>query len=494
MLNKNIKNSDRNSKINPNGIRWRVINIFFFLVTLIFILFYISLRSYWPDLNGSLKVETGLAWNWTGVLFLSVFVILVYSSLLLYKLLILRQHPFWVNKLLTLVFTIIFSFWLINLYLSDSSELKLPLKILDFYSPIIYSVLIIGLALVFPRFIELIKTLFKNVNSKISKISAVFLLLLYITLWFVPLIFTPTTVQDSLPSKPIIIAHRGLTSLAPENTLVAGELASEMGADGWEVDVRMSADGKLIMMHDKNFIRTTNIADVFPDRKNDDVSTFTLAEIRQLDVGSWFIDDDPYQIFGFGKLDPSDYDKYRGLKTPTLKEVIKLTEELDLILDLDLKAPPSDHPLLDSYDRLLFSELSSSNLKSDRVLLRSNNEKAINLTRLIRDVEEEAIQKNIVLDVKAYLTNKQYNDLHNDNMVIMAVVVNSPERFSQLWCLGIEYVMTDTPHLFASMSKPGFYFTWNQYLTYWGVVCLIGISISVISLKILKKHSKIIAK
>ncbi len=41
---------------NPNGIRWRVINIFFFLVTLIFILFYISLRSYWPDLNGSLKI------------------------------------------------------------------------------------------------------------------------------------------------------------------------------------------------------------------------------------------------------------------------------------------------------------------------------------------------------------------------------------------------------------------------------------------------------
>ena len=76
----------------------------------------------------------------------------------------------------------------------------------------------------------------------------------------------------------------------------------------------------------------------------------------------------------------------------------------------------------------------------------------------------------------------------------MAGVVNSPERFSQLWCLGMEYVLTDTPHLFTSMSEPGLYFTWNQYLTYWGIVCLIGISISVISLKILKKRSNIIAK
>lgn len=491
MLNKNNRNSDRNSKINPNGIKWRVINILFFLVTLIFILFFISLRSYWPDLNGSLKVETGLAWNWAGVLFLAVFVILVYSSLLLYKLLILKQHQLWVNKLLALIFTIIFSFWLIDLYLSGQSELVLSLKMLDFYSPIIYGVLIIGLALFFPRFIKLFITLLKKSNSKTYKVLAISLLLLYIALWFVPLIFTPTTVQDFLPSKPIILAHRGVTSLAPENTIVAGELASEMGADGWEVDIRMSADGKLFLLHDRNFIRTTNIADIFPNRKKDDASTFTLAEIRQLDAGSWFIDDDPYQIFGFGKLDPLDHDKYRGLKIPTLEEVINLTEKLDLILDLDLKTSSSNNPL---FDNLLFSKLLSSSLNPERILLRNNNKKAINMTRLIRSIGEEAIQQKIILDITAYLSNEQYDNLHNENIVIMAGVVNSPERFSQLWCLGLEYVLTDTPHLFTVMSKPEFYFTRNQYLTYWGIIILIGLSISVISLKILKKRSKIIAK
>lgn len=491
MINKNNNAPNKNfskSKMNPNGIAWRVINMLFFVVTLIFILFFISLRSYWPDLNGSLKVDTCLAWNWTGILFLSVLAIFVYSSVLLYRIFILKRSQCWLNKVFTLLFTLIFSFWLITLYISDQSELILFSTTIDFYSPIIYTFFIIGLALLLPRFIKLFRYLWKKTNAKISRIIALTLLLLYIIVWFVPLIFIPTTVQYFLPPKPIILAHRGLTSLAPENTLVAGELASEMGADGWEVDIRMSADGKLFLMHDKNFIRTTNIADVFPDRKDDDVSTFTLAEIRQLDAGSWFINDDPYQIFGFGKLDPLDYDQYRGLKIPTLEEVINLTKELDLILDLDLKSPPSDHPLVDNYDSSLFSQLLSSGLNPERVLLRSNNEKAINMTRLIRHIDEEAIQQNIVLDITAYLSNEQYNDLHNDNMVIMAGVVNSPERFSQLWCLGMEYVLTDTPHLFTVMSEPVLYFTCNQYLSYWGIICLIGVIVSLISLKYFKKR------
>ena len=481
-----ITNSS-NSGRNPNGIIWSAIIFSFFIVMLLFLLYYLSLRSYWPDLNGSLKVETGLAWNWTGILFLSVFVILVYSSLLLYKLLRVRKKLFWLNKLLALIFTIIFSYWLISLYLSDQYELVLPLKVLDFYSPIIYIVLIIGLALFFPRFIKFLKSLLKNSDSKIYKAFAISLLLVYITLWFTPLIFIPTTVQDFLPSKPIILAHRGETSLAPENTIIAGELASEMGADGWEVDIRMSADDVLFLMHDKNFIRTTNIADIFPNRKKDNVSTFTMAEIRQLDAGSWFIDDDPYQIFGFGKLDPLDYDKYRGLKIPTLEEVINLTEKLDLMLDLDLKNSSSDNPLFDS---VLFSQLLSSSLNPERILLRNNNKNAVNMTRLIRSVEEDARQQNKVLDITAYLSNEQYNNLHNDGVVIMGGVVNSPERFSQLWCLGLEYVLTDTPHLFRDMDKPGFYFTRNQYLTYWVIITLIGLSIILISLKLPKKEQR----
>ncbi len=478
-----------NPGTNPNKLGWRIINILFSIVISVFILFYVSIRSYWPDLNGMLKVETGLSWNWAGILFISVLVILVYSSILTYRLFFLKRNQFWLNKILTLLFTTIFSFWLIILSLSDQLELILFITTIDFYSPVLYSFLIIALGLLLPRFIKLFKSYRKNTYSQKPRIVTLSMLLLYVATWFTPLIFVPTTVQDIIPPKPIILAHRGLTSLAPENTLVAGKLAAKTGADGWEVDIRMSADGKLFLMHDGNFIRTTNIANIFPTRKNDDISTFTLAEIRQLDAGSWFIDDDPYQIFGFGKLNPLDYNKYRGLKIPTLEEVINLTKERDLILDLDLKSVSSNHPYFNNYDSILFAQLLSSGLVPKRILLRNNNEKAINMTRLIRHIGEGAIQESIVLDITAYLTNEQYINLHNDNIIIMAGVVNSPERFSQLWCLDMEYVLTDTPHLFTEMPKPNFHFTWNQYLMSWITICLISLSIGIFFIKTLKNNS-----
>ena len=79
---------------------------------------------------------------------------------------------------------------------------------------------------------------------------------------------------------PLIIAHRGDGSTAPENTLPAFQRAWEVGADGVELDVRVTRDGQLVVFHDRNLERTSNGCGP--------VSNFTLAEIRSLDVGSWF--------------------------------------------------------------------------------------------------------------------------------------------------------------------------------------------------------------
>src|SRR5256885_16112584 len=76
-----------------------------------------------------------------------------------------------------------------------------------------------------------------------------------------------------------IIAHRGASHDAPENTLAAVQLAWQQNADAVEVDVRMSKDGQLVVIHDDNTRRTGKAA-----RK---VSDQTLAELRWLDVGGW---------------------------------------------------------------------------------------------------------------------------------------------------------------------------------------------------------------
>ncbi|MDH4142622.1 MAG: glycerophosphodiester phosphodiesterase family protein [Chloroflexota bacterium] len=137
-----------------------------------------------------------------------------------------------------------------------------------------------------------------------------------------------------------IIAHRGARSLAPENTLVAARRAHAVGADLWETDVAVTADDRLILMHDDAMTRTTDVADRFPDRVPAPFSTYTLAEIRSLDAGSWFERDDPFGQIAAGAIERRDLSAYIGEQVPTLREAFELTLELDWFLNLELKAQP----------------------------------------------------------------------------------------------------------------------------------------------------------
>ena len=91
------------------------------------------------------------------------------------------------------------------------------------------------------------------------------------------------------------VAHRGASAYAPEHTLAAYRLALEQGADYVEQDLQITKDGVLVCLHDLTLERTTDVKEVFPERGRRErgrttwpVSDFTLAEIRQLDAGSWF--------------------------------------------------------------------------------------------------------------------------------------------------------------------------------------------------------------
>lgn len=103
----------------------------------------------------------------------------------------------------------------------------------------------------------------------------------------------------------VTIGHRGSAGLAPENTLAGIDLAREHGPDFIEIDVQLSADGVPVMMHDATVARTTNAAEVFPDRAGEPVTGFTYDELRRLDVGSWY------------------GDEFAGERIPTLREVLE---------------------------------------------------------------------------------------------------------------------------------------------------------------------------
>ncbi|MFP3924875.1 glycerophosphodiester phosphodiesterase [Pseudomonas sp. W5-36] len=115
---------------------------------------------------------------------------------------------------------------------------------------------------------------------------------------------------------PAVIAHRGASFNAPEETIPSYTLARELGADYLEMDIQRTRDGVLIALHDNTLERTTNIAEVYPQRAKDPLNTFTLEEIKRLDAGSWFNKAYPDRARA----------TYAGLKILTLDEVIDIAE------------------------------------------------------------------------------------------------------------------------------------------------------------------------
>jgi glycerophosphoryl diester phosphodiesterase len=123
------------------------------------------------------------------------------------------------------------------------------------------------------------------------------------------------SIQKGMPF-PAIMAHRGASGLAPEETRPAYLLARELGADYLEADIQRTRDGVLIALHDDDLSRTTNVAEVFPDRAKDPVETFSYAELMKLDAGSWFNEARPQWAR------PS----FQGVKVLTLEELVDIAE------------------------------------------------------------------------------------------------------------------------------------------------------------------------
>jgi glycerophosphoryl diester phosphodiesterase len=118
-----------------------------------------------------------------------------------------------------------------------------------------------------------------------------------------------------------VIAHRGASAYAPENTLASIDKAARLGFTWVENDVQRTKDGRLVVIHDDSLARTTNVEDVFPGRAPWKVKDFTAAEIARLDAGSWY--------------SPA----YAGTRVPTLQQYMNRVEHNHERLLLEIKNP-----------------------------------------------------------------------------------------------------------------------------------------------------------
>lgn len=141
-------------------------------------------------------------------------------------------------------------------------------------------------------------------------------------------------------ARVLVIAHRGARSVAPENTLAAARRAAELGADGWELDVQLTKDGELVLMHDDVLTRTTNAREAFPERAPWRVADFTREEIQTLDAGSWFGHEDPFGTIRSGEVRAEEAQAFGGERVPTLRDALLASSELDLFVNIELKGTP----------------------------------------------------------------------------------------------------------------------------------------------------------
>jgi len=157
---------------------------------------------------------------------------------------------------------------------------------------------------------------------------------------------------DQFP-RPFVLAHRGDMAHAPENTLPSFQMAVQKGADGVELDAKLTTDGHVIVIHDPTIDRTTD--------GSGRVASSTLESIRKLDAGSWFSD------------------AFRGAQVPLLEEVFETVGQKKLInIELTNYSTPGDGlvqkvcELIRRHqvqDQILFSSFFAANLrKASRIL------------------------------------------------------------------------------------------------------------------------------
>ncbi len=232
---------------------------------------------------------------------------------------------------------------------------------------------------------------------------------------------------------PKILAHRGLSHLAPENTMVAFKKAMDLGFNWLEFDVMLSKDNHPIIFHDETLNRTTNAKGLLSHK--------TLHQLQALDAGGWFSK------------------AYQGEAIPSLETVLSFMKKNHLNAVVEIK-PTSNKDILtaektiqaiekfwpEGLKHMIFASFSLASLITLRKHLPKQalgfglhnwNEEVI---ELIKSLDCFSIHVNHLI-----LSAKRMKLLKSSNCHILAYTVNNPKRAAKLLKIGVDGFFSDCP-------------------------------------------------
>jgi glycerophosphoryl diester phosphodiesterase len=260
----------------------------------------------------------------------------------------------------------------------------------------------------------------------------------------------PYFAQFSEDQYPLVIAHAG-SELYPTDTLYALQQYADMNVDILEMDVHMTADGEIVLIHDDTVDRTTN--------GNGDVRQMTLAEVQALDAGWYWTEDDATYPF-----------RGQGITIPTLREVFEAFPDYHFIVEIKQESPSMTGELCDLIRKYGME---------DQVLVPSFNDAVMQKFRRTCPEVATAASEDEVRDfvIRGFLLmagtiSPQYQALqvpetrdgipvvtrlfvwfaHNRNLQVHIWTINEPEEMEKFINMGLDGIMTDRTDLLLEIE------------------------------------------
>ena len=289
-------------------------------------------------------------------------------------------------------------------------------------------------------------------------------------------------IPEKAPVDILNIAHRGARAFAPENTLAAFQKAKNLGCQMFEMDVHMSKDGELVVHHDEQLTRCTDVKAKFPDRSTYYVVDFTYDELNILDAGSWYIEqlslpNEQRQEFlqtltdeesaRFVSLQDREFYASGQIRLPTLKQTLEFVRQAGMMVNIELKNQPGIvSELADAVVKLvefmgLDHQVLISSFDHDQLVKVRQLTKTIATGILTSDRIENLIEYLQLLDADAYHPNcysecdsngnQKLNlygitDIRECGRYVNVWTCNNKDDMRQLIAAGVTGLISDFPN------------------------------------------------
>ncbi|PJH93820.1 glycerophosphodiester phosphodiesterase [Bacillus sp. SN1] len=238
-----------------------------------------------------------------------------------------------------------------------------------------------------------------------------------------------------------IFAHRGASGQFPENTMLAFEKGIEAGADGIELDVQLTKDGRIVVIHDERLDRTTSLKGFVKDTVYDVIKTANAA----------------------ANHNQTDSD----IKVPLLEDVLSWAEKKNFLINIELKNSVIRY---EGMEEKVLEAVKRFNIEERIILSTFNHESLALCARLAPHIERAALTSDVLYQADRYITSipasgyhpklnspatadKVLKKMRNSSIKVRPYTVNRPEDMKHLIEAGADGIFTDFPAKALALLK-----------------------------------------